>query len=120
MSSYSYVASSVCRLVLNILQGGDFPKDLNKTFIVLIPKVEAPESAKQYRPISLCNVAYKFITKVIVNRIKPVLPKLISPTQASYVPGRQITDNIVIFQEVLHSMRIKQGRQVYMAIKIDL
>jgi len=55
-----------------------------------------------------------------MNRLKTVLGKLISPTQSSFVPGRQISDNIIIVQEVLHSMRRKQGKVGYMAIKIDL
>jgi len=74
----------------------------------------------QLRPIGLCNVAYKVTTKCLVNRLKPILGKLVSPTQSSFVPGRQISDNRIIVQEVLHSMRRKQGKMGYMAIKIDL
>lgn len=106
--------------MLEVLAGNGIPPSLNSTFITLIPKVDVPDSPKQFRPIGLCNVTYKIITKVIVNRLKTIFPKLISPTQASYVPGRQITDNIVIFQEVLHSMRSKQGHTGLMANKIDL
>ena len=74
----------------------------------------------QLRPIGLCNVAYKAITKAIVNRLKPILAKLIAPTQSSFVPGRQISDNIIIVQEMLHSMRQKKGSTGHIAIKIDL
>lgn len=56
---------------------------------------------------------------MIVNRLKGILPNIVSNTQASFIPGRQITDNIVIMQEVLHTMRYKQGAKGYMAIKID-
>lgn len=54
-----------------------------------------------------------------MNRLKPILPGLISNTQSSFVPSRQIVDNIVFMQEVLHTMRRKQGAKGYMAIKID-
>lgn len=81
--------------------------------------MDNPESATQFRRIGLCNVGYKIITKVIVNRTKPLLPRLISNAQANFVPNRQITDNIVIVQEVIHTMRRKQGSKGYMAIKID-
>lgn len=64
-------------------------------------------------------MAYKIITKALVNRIKVVLPHITSNTQTSFVPGRQITNNIVIVQEVIHTMRKKQGAKGYMAIKID-
>lgn len=80
------------------------PGNLNDTFITLLPKVDNPEKTTQFRPVGLCNVAYKIITKVLVNHIKPFLPKLISNTQGSFVPERQIKDNIVIVQEVIHTM----------------
>lgn len=64
-------------------------------------------------------MVYKAVTKVIVNRLKPILPSMISPMQCSFFPHRQSTDNIIIVQEMLHSMRKKQGNTGYMAIKID-
>lgn len=63
---------------------------------VLIPKVESPNLITQFRPISLCIVVYKLITKTIVNRLKPVLGRIVSPTQGSFVPGCHIANNIVI------------------------
>ena len=58
---------------------------LNATFIALVPKEEHPSNPETFRPISLCNVIYKVISKVIANRIKPLLPLLISPEQTGYV-----------------------------------
>lgn len=113
------VADNVYNLVLEVLEGKGMAQHLNETFLVLIPKVETPELASQFRPIRLCNVIYKIITKCIVNRIKPMMPHLTSYTQTSFVPGRQITDNIVIVQEVIPTMRTTQGKKGYMAIKID-
>jgi len=117
---WDLTGSQVTQTALNILHGKEFPEGLNETFLVLIPKVENPQSVTQLRPIGLCNVVYKAITKSIVNRLKPVLTKLIAPTQSSFVPRRQITDNIIIVQEMLHSMRRKKGSKGFMAIKIDL
>lgn len=116
---WDLVADNVYKLVFEVLAGKGMPPNLNDTFLVLIPKIDTPELASQFRPIGLCNVIYKIITKCIVNRIKPMMPHLISCTQTSFVPGRQITDNIVIVQEVIHTMRSKQGKTRYMAIKID-
>ena len=117
--NWEIVAKNVYEMVLPALEGKGLPDHINDTHLVLLPKVENPELASQFRPIGLCNVAYKIIAKVLVNRVKPILPLLISNTQASFVPGRQITDNIVIVQEVIHTMRRKQGAKGYMALKID-
>jgi len=114
------VKGEVCHTVLQVLRGLMFPSALNDTFITLIPKVPIPERVQQFRPIGLCNVVYKLITKCIVNRLKRVLPELISPMQSSFIPGRQITDNIVVLQELFHSMRRKSGTKGWMAIKLDL
>ncbi|XP_072059052.1 uncharacterized protein [Arachis hypogaea] len=72
------------------------------------------------RPISLGNVSYKVIIKILARRLRSVMEKLVRPTQCSFVLGRQSSDNIIITQEVIHSMRNKKGRKGWMAIKIDL
>lgn len=116
---WNLIEPSVTRTVMDILEGKTFPKNLNKAFLVLIPKEEEPHFVTQFRPIGLCNIIYKMVTKVLVHRLKSILPSFISPNQCSFVPRRQITDNIVIVQEMLHTMRRKQGRVGYMEIKID-
>ena len=96
------------------------PEYLNKTLITLIPKKRNPETLNNYRPISLCNTIYKMVTKIIVARIRPLLPDLISPLQSAFVLGRQGVDNAIIVQELVHSMAKKKGRGGVMAIKLDL
>ncbi|CAL1407231.1 unnamed protein product [Linum trigynum] len=93
---------------------------LNQATLVLIPKVMSPSLIQHFRPISICNVGYKLITKCLAYRIKPLMPKLVHETQTSFVPGRHITDNVCILQEVVHSMRAKMGRTGWMIFKIDL
>jgi len=91
---------------------------LNSTFIALIPKEESNITPDKFRPISLCNVIYKVISKVIANRLKPLLPLLISPEQSRYVEGRQILDGIILSHEIIHSL--KHIKQVGMILKLDL
>lgn len=105
--------------MLSVLEGKGLPEGLNETFLVLIPKITSPELPSQFRPIGLCNVICKIITKAIVNRIKSLLPIVTSNTQTSFVPGKQITDNIMIVQEVIHTMKRKTSGKGYMTINID-
>lgn len=99
---------------------GNLPPDLNETLLALIPKVYSPEYVKQFRPISLCCVAYKLITKIIVNRIRPLLKYLVGPMQVSFVPGKQATDNIFLAQELIHTIKKTRSKNRLMAIKIDM
>lgn len=71
-----------------------------------------------FRPIALCNVVYKIISKVIANRLKPLLSALISEEQTGYVEGRQILDNIIQAHEVVHSL--KSNKQAGVIIQLDL
>ena len=86
----------------------------------MIPKIQGPETLGNYRPISLCNTVYKVVTKIIVARLRPILDKLISPLQTAFVPGRKGIDNVIIAQEIIHSLGKKRGKTGYMALKIDL
>lgn len=68
-----------------------------------------PETVKQLRPIGLCNVTYELLTKTMVNQLKEVSKKLVGPHQSSFMPGKQILDNIIVFQEVINSMRTRKA-----------
>jgi len=72
----------------------------------------------RFRPIALCNVVYKIISKVIANKLKPLLPTLVSEEQIGYVEGRQILNNIVQAHEVVHSL--KTNKQAGMIIQLDI
>ena len=94
---------------------------LNQTNICLIPKIGRPREMTGFRPISLCNVGYKIISKVLSNRLRMILPKIISETQSAFVAGRLITDNILIAQENFYALRTNDScRKNFMAIKTDM
>jgi hypothetical protein len=115
-----YVNQEVVEAVKNFFQSGRLLKQLNHTFIALIPKVEGAVSVNQFRPISLCNVIYKLISKILASRLKTMLPKFISPWQGAFVPGRLIQDNSIIAFEVINAMKNSKGKQGYMALKMDM
>jgi hypothetical protein len=72
---------------------------LNNTYLVLIPKSNLPKHFKDYRPISLCNLCYKLISKIIANRIRPILSKALSEEQLGFLKGRQILDAVGVAQD---------------------
>ena len=91
---------------------------LNTNFIALITKSKKPLSFADYRPISLFNMLYKVITKIIANRLKPVLSLLLSKNQFGFLENRQIMDAIDIAQEAFHYLKIK--RKKGLVLKLDL
>lgn len=89
--------------------------------MVLIPKVWNTDCIKDLRPISLCNVVYTLVSKVVANWLKLILDELISTNQSVFVPGRLISDNTILACEMSHFMKRKRkGRDVYMALKLDM
>jgi hypothetical protein len=115
---WDMIKEDVWKAVEESRTSGQVLSALNATFITLIPKEERATNPKQFRPISLCNVIYKIITKVIANRLKPILPTIISNEQSGYVEGRQIMDSIILANEVIHSL--KTLKIPGMLIKLDL
>lgn len=79
-------------------------KEMNDTFISLIPKIQGADSMDKFRPISLCNSFYRIISKVLTTRILTVLPSLINYQQNGFVPRRQILDSIITVHENMYSL----------------
>lgn len=71
------------------------------------------------QPIALCNVLVKTITKVVAKRLKTLMPKLVRPNQCSFITGRHASDNVIIAQEVLHTMRRKKRKGGCLVVQID-
>lgn len=78
------------------------PKTFNETLVTLILKINILLNLAHYRPISLCNVVYKIISKVLMNRVKQLLGVFISHSQAAFVPRHQIIDNVILAHEYIH------------------
>ncbi|KAA3472829.1 reverse transcriptase [Gossypium australe] len=115
------VGKEVLEFCLGVLNEGREAEAANMTNIVLIPKVNKPTSLVSFRLISLCNVVYKIIAKTIANRMQDVMAICIDQVQSAFVPGRLISDNIVLAYELLHTFRQKRtGKKGYMAVKLDM
>ena len=90
----------------------------NSAFLALIPKEKEAKTFDRFRPISLCNIGYKIITKILATRLKHILPGIIPENQGGFIKGRKIWDNIILVQEAIHSS-LKNGDKG-MAVKLDL
>ena len=118
---WSLVGSDVIDAILMYLNTSTFPPSFGHSFITLIPKVNNPEYISQYRPISLSNVLYRVYSKVLANRLKKVLPNIVSEQQSAFMTNRLISDNIMVTFETLHYMRNHStGNTGYMALKLDM
>lgn len=93
----------------------------NETHIRLIPKTKNSKKVSDYRPIALCTTHYKIIAKLLTKRIQPLLHAIISPSQSAFIPGRAISDNVLITHEILHYLRRSGAKKhVSMAVKTDM
>lgn len=115
------VGQDVCRFYLEVLIDGRDLSAMNVTKIVPIPKILNPTCLKNFRSISLCNVLYKVIDKMVANRLQRTLESCIDQAQSAFVPKRQISDNILLAYELLHTLRNKRlERKGFMDLKLNM
>ena len=119
--NWGLIKADIVHAVIKFFQTGHMLEGINETSIVLIPKVDNPTELKDFRPISLCNVLYKVVSKCLVNRLRPLLGEMISENQSAFIPGRLITDNALLAFECLHFLEHGATPQnQYCAYKVDL
>ena len=112
---------NIINMVLNVLNSNLSMTDINKTNISLIPKTNQPTKMTEFRPISLCNTTYKIISKVLANRLKDILPNIISKNQSAFTANRLIMNNVLVAFEFMHYLNHKkEGKENYMSIKLDM
>ena len=115
------IGDEVAEAILTCLNTGSIPPSINRTFITLIPKVKSPVRVSDYRPIALCNILHKLISKVLANRLKKFLPYIISESQSAFQSSKAITDNILVAFETLHHIKNQKSKKGgFMAMKLDM
>jgi hypothetical protein len=105
------VEANVLACIWNFFNNKHLLNEQNHTFIALVPKQNGSHTVHQFRPISHCNIVYKIIFKILANRLKAFLPKIISPLQSTFVPGINIQDNSILAHELLHNFKNKRGKK---------
>ncbi|GJT36298.1 putative ribonuclease H-like domain-containing protein [Tanacetum coccineum] len=116
---WDVVGTDVCSAIRDFFDNGQILKEINHTFLALIPKVTTPLKVTDYHPISCCNVLYKCISKILTNRIMEGIKEVVSENQAAFVPGRRSSDNILITQELMHNYHRDRGPP-RCAFKVDI
>lgn len=100
-SNWNVMGEDVVKEIQDFFQSGCLPRTVNETHIMLIPKILSPKKVVDYRPVALCNVVYKVISKLLAKRLQPQLCNLITETQSAFVPKRAISANVLITHEFL-------------------
>ncbi|GKE63736.1 putative RNA-directed DNA polymerase, eukaryota, reverse transcriptase zinc-binding domain protein [Tanacetum coccineum] len=101
--AWDIMGEDVCNAVNDFFSNRQILQEINHTIIALLPKVSTPSWINDYHPISCCNVIYKCISKIITNQIKDGLDDVVSMNQSAFIPGRSISDNIILTQELMHN-----------------
>ncbi|KAL5813119.1 hypothetical protein ACOSQ3_028069 [Xanthoceras sorbifolium] len=118
---WGVVGDKVIQALLAVLNNGADIGEMSRAVVALIPKVKSPIKISDFRPISLCNVTYKLVAKVLANRLKLVLNDIIASSQSAFVPERLITDNVVVGFECLHHLNNRRkGSKGLAALKLDM
>ena len=115
---WEFVKDEIISFFKDFYERGKFVRSLNSTFLVLVPKKGGTDDLRNYRPISLVGGMYKILAKVLANRLKNVVSKVVSPTQNAFVEGRQILDAALIANEAIDSLL--KGDEAGMLCKLDL
>ncbi|XP_073139125.1 uncharacterized protein [Henckelia pumila] len=118
-SCWDFVQHDVMDAVLDFFRGSLMPQGFTATTITLIPKVEGAQAWTDFRPISLCNVSNKIISKLLYSRLRSVVGRLVSQSQSGFVPGRMIADNILLAHELTHSLNLP-ARGGNVILKLDM
>ncbi|CAI9278120.1 unnamed protein product [Lactuca saligna] len=118
-SMWSIIGEDFCSAVKEFFANGKMLKEINSTVIALVPKVNSPGKVSDFRPISCCSVIYKCISKLIVGRIRNHLGSIVADNQSAFIPGRSITDNILLSQELVRGYHRDRGYS-RCALKVDI
>ncbi|XP_060959266.1 uncharacterized protein LOC133030514 [Cannabis sativa] len=118
---WSIVGADIINLVKEFFSTSVLPCSINDTNLCLIPKKKNFSTMNELRPIALCNVIYKIISKVLANRMRGFIDQIISDTQSAFIPGRLISDNVMVAFEIMHYLkRRRTNKKGFMALKLDM
>jgi hypothetical protein len=118
-ASWDVVGANVVVAIKSFFETGMLLKEVNATILTLVPKKLNVTVIGDFRPIACCNVVYKCITKILSNRMLPIVDSMVSRIQSAFIPGRNIVENVLLAQELVRNYHRKDGKP-RCTMKIDL
>ncbi|XP_077246062.1 uncharacterized protein LOC143885910 [Tasmannia lanceolata] len=118
-SFWYLISKDTTKAISHFFRSGKLLPKVNATNVTLIPKTSDASSPEMFRPISLCNFLYKLITKILANKLRLIMHKIISPNQSAFIKGRNIQDNILLAHDLVHNFHLKSN-VAGLCIKLDL
>jgi len=109
----------ICSAVQEFFNTGVMPSYVSATKVIVLPKVNSPQTASEFRPISYCNAIYKCTSKLLCQRIKEILPSLMNQCQGAFVKGRELLYNMLICQDIARGYQ-RQHISPRCILRIDL
>ncbi|WOL07573.1 hypothetical protein Cni_G16317 [Canna indica] len=120
LNNWDIVKENLKAEISTFMTSNILPEGWNNTVLTMIPKKENAKEIGDFRPIALCNNMYKILAKIIMNIIRPVLEKIISPAQSAFVPNRLSQDNIFVIAEIINSIQGSKAKKLFILVKLEL
>lgn len=118
-AAWGIIGTKVINAITSFFHSSSLPQAANSTILTLLPKFPGATVIKDYRPISCCNTLYKVISKLLVGRLKPLLPSIILPNQTAFIKGRLLMENCLLAAEIVSGYHNQRG-QKKLTLKIDI
>ncbi|KAF3777152.1 Transposon TX1 uncharacterized protein [Nymphaea thermarum] len=112
------MSNDIFEVMRSFMNSGRLVKKINRSMIALIPKHESARRVTEFRPIALCNSLYKFMSKLLANRMKNILTRIIGKEQCAFIPDRSMYENVILAHEVVHSLQSSKRPSCY--LKLDM
>lgn len=118
-AAWDLLGQEVIHAITAFFKTSHMPTSTNSTILTLLPKFPGATIIKDCRPIACCNTIYKVIYKILVNRLKPLLPSIILPNQTAFIKGRMLLENCLLASEIVSGYH-KQQTVKKLTLKIDI
>jgi len=112
-AAWGSVGDEIITSITHFFHSAFLPSSTNSTILTLVPKFPGASKLTEFRPISCLNTIYKVISRLMVKRLKPILPSLILPCQTAFVQGRLLLENTVLSSELINGYHKNKGKKNY-------